>query len=414
MPVLMLTASSEAVDMVRAIRMGAFHYVIKPPDGPTLRTMIEAAIANRELKERVAALEATIRIRDEMESATDGGGRFGSLVGSSPAMRRVFGLIRRLARSEAPVLILGESGTGKELVAREIHNRSMRSGKPFVAVGCANLSGQLLESELFGHTKGAFTGASGDRDGAFRTAEGGTVFLDEIAEMSGELQSKLLRVLQEKTVKPVGADLEQRVDVRVIAATNKDIDGLVRNGEFRDDLFYRLNVVRIVLPPLRERREDIPALAEHFLSKYSSAGAFLSEEALRELEARSWPGNVRELENAIRRALVLADGPELGPDDFQWDERAASVPRGSYEALWQAVRRGHTPSDINTFAELYGKLALAAMMRRASEQAGTDREAGRLLGFIPEDDPGDRAFNNYRSWKRRVMQLEERTEAERP
>jgi len=192
----------------------------------------------------------------------------------------------------------------------------------------------------------------------------------------------------------------------VIVATNKDIDALVREGKFRLDLFYRLNVVRIVLPPLRDRREDIPALAEHFLRKHCpQPGYFLSEAAHRLLQERPWVGNVRELENAIQRALVLAEGPELTPEAFQWDEQAAAGARGSYDRLWQALLKGCTPRDIGRFAELYGKLALAEMMRRASERAQTDREAGRLLGFIPEDDPEDRAFNNYRSWKRRVGQL---------
>jgi len=411
LPVIMLTASSEAGDMVRAIRMGAYHYIIKPPDVPTLRTMIEAAIANRELKEKVAALERTIRIRDEMESAPSGETHFGRLVGASPAMRVVYGRIERLARTDVPVLLLGESGTGKELVAYELHRRSMRSERPFVPVNCANLTGTLLESELFGHARGAFTDAHEDREGAFRAADGGTILLDEISEMSEELQAKLLRALQEGCVKPLGADREEPVDVRVVAATNRNIDRLVEERKFREDLFYRLNVVRLVLPPLRERQEDIPLLAEHFLARYGAGGGhFLSDEAIAALQHRDWPGNVRELENAVRRALVLSDGPELRAEDFEWHEDARTRPGGSRDALWRAVREGRTPTDIREFAELYGKLALADMMQRASGQVSTDREAGRLLGFIPEDDPGDRAFNNYRSWKRRVFELRQEAE----
>lgn len=406
LPVIMLTASSEGGDMVRAIRLGAYHYLIKPPDVPALRTMIQAAIANRELRTRVAELEATIRIRDEMESAPSAQTQFGRLVGASPAMRLVYGRIEKLARTDAPVLLLGESGTGKELVARELHRRSIRSERPFVPVNCANLTGTLLESELFGHRRGAFTDAREEREGAFRAAEGGTILLDEISEMSEELQAKLLRVLQEGRVKPLGADREEPVDVRVVAATNRDIDRVVEEGQFREDLFYRLNVVRLVLPPLRERREDIPLLAAHFLERYvADAGHFLSDEAMAALQHRDWPGNVRELENAVRRALVLSDGPELRAEDFVWHQDARTRMGGSWDALWRAVGEGRTPSDIREFAELYGKLALADMMQRASEQVRTDREAGRLLGFIPQDDPGDRAFNNYRSWKRRVFEV---------
>ncbi len=413
LPVLMLTASGEAHDMIRAIRMGAYHYLIKPPDTDHLRTLVEAAIANEQLKEKVSALEETIRVRDQMESVPGQSHRIGRLIGSSAAMRMVFGRIQKLADADVSVLILGESGTGKELVAREIHGRGLRAEGPFVAVNCANLTGTLLESELFGHPKGAFTGAEGEREGAFRAADGGTVFLDEISEMSDQLQSKLLRVLQERRVKPLGADREELVDVRILAATNEDIDRLVEEGKFREDLFYRLNVVRVVLPPLRERREDIPMLAEHFLERYDTgARHFLSQEALKGLKQRPWPGNVRELEHAVERALVLADGPELTPDDFERGQRLSAGETEVYDRLWEAVHRGDTPGDINRFAELYGKLALAEMMKRAGQAASTDREAGRLLGFIPEDDPGDRAYNNYRSWKRRVLKLAEDVEEE--
>jgi len=415
LPVIMLTSVTEPGDMIRAIRMGAFHYIIKPPDEDQLHTLISAAIANRELRRKVASLEETVRIRDEMETAPSRASSFGGLVGASPAMRLVYGRIAKLARSDVSVLILGESGTGKELVAREVHARGLRSSGRFVPVNCANLSGTLLESELFGHKRGAFTDARDDREGAFRAAHGGTIFLDEIAEMSAELQAKLLRVLQEKTIKPLGADAEEPVDVRVIAATHQDIDSLVREGRFRRDLFYRLNVVRILLPPLRERREDVPALTEHFLRKHGAGrGLFLSNEALKALQERSWAGNnVRELENAVLRAVALADGPELSAEDFAWDEEGAARDTGRYDDLWRAVRRGHTPRDIGRFADLYGKLALAEMMRRAAEETGTDREAGRLLGFIPENDPGDRAYNNFRSWKRRLRELrEERQGAE--
>ena len=406
-PVIMLTATGTTEDMVRAIRMGAFHYVVKPPDTDTLRTLIDAAVANRTLQEKVAALEETVRLRDQMESASHAGGRFGRLVGSSPSMRRVFGLIEKVSDADVPVLVTGESGTGKELVAREIHDQSSRSDSEFVAVNCASVPGNLLESELFGHKKGAFTGATADREGAFRAADGGSLLLDEIAEMSADLQSKLLRVLQEGLVKPVGEDRPMEVDVRVIAATNQDIDELVEEGEFREDLFYRLNVVRIVLPPLRERPEDIRALAEYFAGKHGPPEAYLTEEALSKLAVRPWPGNVRELENAVRRAIVLSDGPQISLDSVSGG-RARGGDEGSHDALWQKVRAGDCTDDIKLFADLHGKLALAEMMHRAGREAETDRQAGKLLGFIPEADPDDKAFNNYRSWKRRVYKLEAR------
>jgi DNA-binding NtrC family response regulator len=414
LPVLMLTASGDDADMVRALRMGAFYYIAKPPDGQTLRTMVGAAIANRELQAKAASLGAPLRLRDEMETVSGEGTAFGSMVGASPAMRRVFGVIERVAPKDVTVLILGETGTGKELVAREIHRRSGRCRKPFVPVNCANLTGTLLESELFGHRKGAFTDAKDDRRGAFRAAEGGTLFLDEIAEMSAELQSKLLRVLQEQAVKPLGADREETVDVRVVAATNQNLDHRVEAGSFREDLFYRLNVVRIVLPPLRERRDDIERLADHFLAAAGAETAcFLSPAARDELRNRSWPGNVRELQNAIQRAVALASGPELSPDDFEPGRELTQSSAGE-EALWQSVLGGREPSDINRFAELHGKLALAEMMYRAGRQVRTDREAGRLLGFIPEEDTDDRAFNNYRAWKRRVFRLRDGSEGLAP
>ncbi len=414
LPVLMLTASGDDGDMVRAVRMGAFYYIIKPPDGGTLRTMVGAAIASRELRERTASLEAALRLRDEMETASGEGTSFGPLVGASPAMRRVFGVIETVAPKDVTVLILGETGTGKELVAREIHNRSLRSKQPFVPVNCANLTGTLLESELFGHRRGAFTDAKEDRRGAFRAAEGGTILLDEIAEMSGELQAKLLRVLQERRIKPLGTDSPEPVNVRVVAATNQDIDRLVEQGHFREDLFYRLNVVRIALPPLRRRPEDIRLLAEYFLNKKApGAGKYLSQDALRELADRPWPGNVRELENVIEGAVALGAGPELTPEDI---ETTGPITHSdtSHDDLWQDLVNGNAPTDIKEFADLHGKLTLADMMERALKQVRTDREAGRLLGFIPKDDPDDRAFNNYRAWKRRVFQLRDDSEELRP
>ena len=414
MPVIMLTAVSDPGMINRAKRLGAYHYLLKPPDVDVMRVMVRAAMEERTYKEQIANLRTALRLRDEAESAMGDPVSFGRLVGVSPALRRVSGLINRVAKENLPVLILGESGTGKELVAQEVQERSGRKDRPFVTVNCAALPDTLLESELFGHLKGSFSGADRDRDGAFRAASGGTLFLDEIAEMPVDLQAKLLRVLQEQLVKPVGADVEERIDVRVLAATKQDIDTQMEEGRFREDLFYRLNVIRILLPPLRERPEDVPILADLFLRESDpDADRFFRQDAIHALQDHPWPGNVRQLQSVVRRTRVFAESSELKPEDIRWDEELK--PGGeNYDALWQAVLAGRAPVDHALFEELFGLFAAAGMVERAERQANTDREAGRLLRFIPEDDPGDKAFNAYRAWKRRLLKRRQEREEHRP
>jgi two-component system nitrogen regulation response regulator GlnG len=309
--VVIITAQNTFENAVEAMKRGALDYLVKPFAMAEVQALVAKALRVRSLEREVSAL------RREMGGRIAPGDR---LVGRSPALLEVFKTVGRVAPRNVAVLITGESGTGKELVARAIHAASPRAGSPFLAVNTAAIPRELLESELFGHERGAFTGAVAPRAGRFREASGGTLFLDEIGDMPVELQAKLLRVLQSDEVTPVGGRVPERVDVRIIAATHRDLDSAVARGEFREDLLYRLRVVPIHIPPLRERREDVRVLAEHFCDRYAPelAGSprFLSAEALARLERHPWPGNVRELENAIKRALVLASGEVLSPEDF--------------------------------------------------------------------------------------------------
>jgi len=310
--VVIITAQSTFENAVEAMKRGALDYLAKPFGTDEARALVEKALRARALEQEVRALRA------EVSGRGSGGGE--RLVGMSPAMLAVFKTIGRVARGDVPVLVTGESGTGKELIARGIHAASPRAEGAFVAVNAAAIPRELLESELFGHERGAFTGAVESRLGRFREASGGTLFLDEIGDMPIELQAKLLRVLQSGEVSAVGARRAERVDVRIVAATHRDLDAAVAEGRFREDLLYRLRVVPIHVPPLRERRDDVTPLVEHFLGRYAESLAgkriALSGAALERLVAHDWPGNVRELENAIKRALVLTTGDVLGPDDF--------------------------------------------------------------------------------------------------
>jgi two-component system response regulator PilR (NtrC family) len=316
--VIMITAYATTEAAVAAMRSGAYDYLRKPFDNATLLATLEKALEKRALSRENELLR---------EQALARLGR-GGLVGQSAAIQRIAQLIDRIANGRTSVLITGESGTGKEMVARAIHERGDRHAGPLIVVNCGALPEALMESELFGHERGAFTGATARKEGLFRAAAGGTIFLDEVGELPPGLQVKLLRVLQERRVRPVGAEKEVDVDVRVVAATNRDLEAEVAAGRFRQDLFYRLNVIRIVVPPLRERREDIPLLAEHFLRKHGAlAGRRLSlaPEAARWLMQRTWPGNVRELENVIERAVALALGDRVTLADLT-DEAAGPVP----------------------------------------------------------------------------------------
>jgi DNA-binding NtrC family response regulator len=305
-PVIIVTGFGELEKAVEAVREGAFDFVSKPFNITELKTLVERALH----KSKAPAAPPSTSVRDTMPPA---------LLGRTPAMTAVYKQIAHAASADAPVLIIGESGTGKELVARAIHQHGNRTGKPFVPINCGALTETLLESELFGHIKGSFTGAVADAKGVFQTAHTGTVFLDEVGEMSPALQVKLLRVLQEGEVRPVGSSRSVKVDVRIVAATNVDVERAVTEGKFRQDLFYRLGVVIINLPPLRERRDDIPLLVERFL-KAAMAKANkqveLSPAALEALSSYHWPGNVRELENLIERLVVFSRGSRIDVGDL--------------------------------------------------------------------------------------------------
>jgi two-component system NtrC family response regulator len=318
LPVILITAYAEVEKAVEAMRLGAFTYLAKPFSNQQLIASTRKAI------EHYGLIREIRRLRDE---ATPRSG-FGGMIGKSPSMRAVYQLIEKVAPTPSSVLITGESGTGKELVARAIHNLSPRKDAPFISVNCAALSEHLLESELFGHEKGAFTDAIAMRKGRFELADTGTLFLDEIGEMPPQLQSKLLRVLQEKSFERVGGNITQHVDVRILAATNKDLKDEVDKNHFREDLYYRLNVIHIHLSPLRERFDDIPALVTHFIEKNSrNLGKDLdvSPEALRLLVSLPWEGNVRELENTIERAAILCNGDKIEPEDVQPDSSELST-----------------------------------------------------------------------------------------
>jgi DNA-binding NtrC family response regulator len=306
--VVMLTQYGTIDSAVEATRIGAADYVTKPFRVEELRARLEQVAHSVELKRENRLLREQVRSRPG----------FGGLIGMSPRMERVYKVIEKVSQREHPVLILGESGTGKELVARSIHFSGPRKEKPFVPVDCSALVPTLVESELFGYTKGAFTGAMQAKQGLIEAANGGTLFLDEIGEMSLDMQVKLLRVLQQREIKPVGSTERRTVNVRIVAATNRDLELGIRNGTFRQDLYFRLNVVQIKLPPLRERKSDIPMLVTSFLDKFAaeSEAREITEDAMRRLMAYDWPGNVRELENAIERAVALGSGPFVAVHDL--------------------------------------------------------------------------------------------------
>ena len=298
-PVIMITAYGTIESAVEAMRKGAFDYVTKPFNRDEFRLTLDKALRFRRLEQENIALRAEVTDRY----------RFDSIIGASTTMREVLDLAGRVAASDASVLITGETGTGKELLAKGIHFNSPRREGPFVAVNCAAIPENLIESELFGHVKGAFTGAIRDKEGRFEQAAGGTLFLDEIGDLRIDLQAKILRALQEREVDRVGGSRTIPVDVRVIAATNKDLERMVKEGQFREDLYYRLSVIVLQMPPLRDRREDIPLLTSHFLRKFNKGSEVnMDEAAMKALRSYGWPGNVRELENVVERASVLKRG----------------------------------------------------------------------------------------------------------
>ncbi len=316
--VILMTAFGGIETAIQAIKAGAYHFVAKPVKLPEVGALLQKALTERDLR----------RENRQLRQAVEERYRFGQLLGKSASMQRLFSLLERLAGTQSTVLIQGESGTGKELVARALHFNSPRRHHAFVPVNCAAVPEGLLESELFGHVKGAYTGAQIARKGLFLEAAQGTIFLDEIGEMPVGMQAKLLRVLEQRQIRPVGSDREVDVDVRVLAATNRDLEAEVQNGNFREDLYYRLKVMTVRVPPLREHPDDIPFLAETFLQRHAEACQMgprrFSREALRCLETYPWPGNVRELSHVIERAVTLCDGEWIEVEDFGLEQESRS------------------------------------------------------------------------------------------
>ncbi len=317
MPVIMLTGNQDMAQAVQAIKLGATDFINKPYEGERLAVTVRNAL-------NMSSLAREVR---RLNQSREGTVTFESLIGHEAGLMQTLGVARKASAADIPVLITGETGTGKEVMARAIHGESKRAGSSFVAVNCGAIPAQLVESVLFGHEKGAFTGAIEKTSGKFREAEGGTIFLDEVGELPLETQVKLLRAIQQKEVEPVGAARPVAVNVRIISATNRNLTREVAEGRFREDLFFRLNVLQIEMPPLRERKEDIPRLAEHFIARFCARQAWppkpLSEGAIKILKEHDWPGNVRQLENMMNRALVLSDGPSLEAGDLILNQSAA-------------------------------------------------------------------------------------------
>ena len=365
LPVVLITGFGSIESAVRALRLGAYDFITKPFEFDVLSLTLERARKHRSLQQEVG------RLRRQLAEAPPS---FGELLGKSPPMRDLFRLLHRVADTTTTALITGESGVGKELVARALHQQSKRKDQPFVAVNCGALPETLLESELFGHVKGAFTDARGDRPGVFREATGGTLFLDEIGELPMSLQPKLLRVLQERTVRPLGANREMPVDVRIVCATNVDLRDAVAKGRFREDLYYRLDVVHIAVPPLRSRGTDVLLLAEAFLSRMAARdqrpAPVLSPEVSERLLAYDWPGNVRELYNLLERLMALGGGPTA---------RLQDLPERLRQSPTVAEPESGEPATFVPLAEVEKRYILRVMAalkgnkRQAAETLGLDR-----------------------------------------
>jgi two-component system response regulator HydG len=363
-PVVIMTAFGGIETAVEAIRRGAYHYVTKPFKMDVVRLLLERACAERALRSENERLRLEVAERHS----------FSNLVGKSPIMNQVYQLVERVAAVSSPALILGETGTGKELVARAIHSRSPRAAQPFIAVNCAALPEALLESELFGHARGAFTGATQIRRGLFLEADGGTLLLDEIGDMPLGLQAKLLRILESGEIRSVGSDSTRRIDVRVLAATHRVLEHLVEDGRFRGDLYFRLKVIPVRLPPLRDRREDIPLLVEHFvaLSRKRIANArveSLSAKAVGALMEYSWPGNVREVEHVIENLMVTANGPII-------EEAEVRACLGSQAPAHPVDRAKKDLMSLRELEQLY----IAWVLERTE---GNKTRAAEILGIDP-------------------------------
>jgi two-component system response regulator HydG len=359
-PVILMTAHASIESAVEGLRKGAFDYIVKPFKLSEISLAIERAITFGRLKRQNHTLSRELKKTWSKDN----------IIGKSPAMQSVFDLIDRVAPANSNVLITGESGSGKEVVAKAIHQHSPRSAKPFVAINCTAIPDSLLESELFGHAKGSFTGAHERKKGLFEEAEGGTLFLDEIGDMDMSLQAKLLRVIQERKVRPVGDTQFKDIDVRIIAATHKDLKKAILNGTFREDLFYRLAVIPIVVPPLRHRQEDIPLLAQYFLNKYSQMNhkkvTGFSFDAIQKLIHMPWQGNVRELENLIERVVVLTPHVVIQPQDIPTQDEQ------SFETFY-----GQNVSSLPTLEELEKRYIQLVM----EKTGGRKEKASQILGI---------------------------------
>ena len=368
LPVVMMTAYGTVEKAVEAMQLGAFNFVLKPFQNETLKQIIRNAVST------YSVLKENRRLVEALESRY----RFDNIIGRSKPMLAVFDIIQKVAHTKATVLITGESGSGKELIAKAIHFNSARRNKPFVAVSCAALSETLLESELFGHERGAFTGAAAMRKGRFELADGGTLFLDEIGDVPTSVQVKLLRVLEEMTFERVGGTRTIAADIRLIAATNKDLRDEVEQQRFREDLYFRLNVVHITLPPLRERSEDIPLLATHFVDKYAretNRGEMtISSEAMRFFCHHRWPGNVRQFEHAIERAVLLSEGIEIGLDDLPKD--LVGFADLEIPIDWE---------DLSNLPETLDGIEKRLIQKALSMSNNIQARAAKLLGVTPSN-----------------------------
>jgi len=382
LPVIIMTAFGTTETAIEATKMGAFDFVLKPFDIPDILALIQQAIeAGRFMRSRVQM---------DLESDAEREGAADAIIGRSKSMQEVYKAIGRVAPTDATVLIRGESGTGKELAARAIYQHSPRADKPFLVINCVAIPETLLESELFGYEKGAFTGAATRRVGRIEQANGGTVFLDEIGDMPFNIQSEILRLLQEKSIERLGGREPIPVDVRIIAATNRDLEASLAQGKFREDLYYRLNVVTLWMPPLRERPGDIPLLAEYFLARFAremdTANPGLTEMAKAFLKSCSWPGNVRELANTVQKALIFSRGCPIDADDVSQALGAETYGRclvnGSLdEAIRQWIRRGFDAQSPDVFEALMDRFA-SMLIREALNLTGGNRSrAAKLLGL---------------------------------
>ncbi len=407
LPVIMLTVLSDVDLIVETIQEGAYHYITKPPDLKKLVTLVEKALEHNRLKGELVHFRKVIDVRDWVETSRPeykSRTSFGEIIGSTEIMQDVYNKIEKVSQVDITILIRGPTGSGKELVANEIHQRGPRKKKPFIPINCSAIPGNLLESELFGvianypglHNKQALTGK-------FVLADGGTAFLDEIADMDPGLQAKILRFLQDKRVTPLGAKETQTVNIRIISATNKNLEQLREEKKFRDDLYYRLNVICIDLPALKDRKDDIPLLCQHFLTKYNKEYnkniTRISPKALSELQEHHWPGNVRELENAIQKAVAMAEGDVLVINELVESGPPSS---GTLEGLWKSVKdKSIVIDDLTAFRNKYGSGVLKEILERAIKEEKDLREAGRLIGFIAETGDEDR-YDNLRQWMRRL------------